>query len=626
MNDASAPTPASLLSLALSFYRDPLHFQDLLQGRSGLPAGVAAILLAAGAGQDQPGPAGEPAEEVRKAAAFFIEQVLFAPNADYYRLLGLNPQEATDAKLREHYRLLMRLFHPDRRVSHDDWQAVYAGRVNQAYHVLRRPQSRREYDDWRAATPNITQAPWRPPFRPAKRPPARAAARWRQHLPQYVLTGMALAAGLFVLQVYLSQGQRVTQPVNPPAPVTPPPATAETAAPEPRAADRLQPLLNELAQALPTGAAETEPSRPPPPPVVQALPGSAARAPVSSQAPPLAPADKVATVDAVVKGETVTADRRSLPPPPPVITDPTPSLKQEATLAERRDSSPSTPAVDPAVTPAPASPDPVPARVQVTPARAENAAQHVVAGQDHQPPRPVPVAKEKLREADGAAMSKADRNPPSPPRELPKKAEDMTARIPAAPTLKPQPADNPSPPRPRPEERVAKAAEHRAPVASTAASPLVSPPQPPAPGARPAPSARPKPPPISPAESASLLGRFIAAYNQGDLGTMRALFGPGNPALNQYRDLFSRTAARQLAVSNFNWRFTPSGALGRGGLSLQLRHRGAIPDQSYTGSLELELGRQEGGRLYIKRVNHVLRSGAVPATPRTPAQGYGGNG
>lgn len=41
-----------------------------------------------------------------------------------------------------------------------------------------------------------------------------------------------------------------------------------------------------------------------------------------------------------------------------------------------------------------------------------------------------------------------------------------------------------------------------------------------------------------------------------------ALFRADHPAISQYRDLFSRTAARRLSVTNFGWPFTPNGALG----------------------------------------------------------------
>ena len=89
---------------------------------------------------------GESETEVVEAAAFFIQQVLFAPGTDSYRVLGVNPH-APDAQLKEHYRWLVRWLHPDRNT--DDWDSVYADRVNVAWQTLRLPERRRSYDEAR---------------------------------------------------------------------------------------------------------------------------------------------------------------------------------------------------------------------------------------------------------------------------------------------------------------------------------------------------------------------------------------------------------------------------------------------------------------------------------------------
>src|SRR5690242_20121885 len=57
---------------------------------------------------------GQPAQTVKEAAGFFIEQMLFYPGADSYRVLGARP-EATDGELRRNMSLLLRWLHPDRR-------------------------------------------------------------------------------------------------------------------------------------------------------------------------------------------------------------------------------------------------------------------------------------------------------------------------------------------------------------------------------------------------------------------------------------------------------------------------------------------------------------------------------
>ncbi len=50
---------------------------------------------------------------VRQAATFFIEQILFAPDADSYRVLGSAPQ-ASAGELRSNVALLLQWLHPDR--------------------------------------------------------------------------------------------------------------------------------------------------------------------------------------------------------------------------------------------------------------------------------------------------------------------------------------------------------------------------------------------------------------------------------------------------------------------------------------------------------------------------------
>ncbi|WP_374605582.1 J domain-containing protein, partial [Arenimonas sp.] len=86
--------------------------------------------------------AAEPAE-LTEAAAFYLQQLLFAPGTDSYRVLGVNP-DAPDTRIKEHYRWLARWLHPDR--NPDEWEALYADRVNRAWQDLRTPSRRSAYD------------------------------------------------------------------------------------------------------------------------------------------------------------------------------------------------------------------------------------------------------------------------------------------------------------------------------------------------------------------------------------------------------------------------------------------------------------------------------------------------
>lgn len=90
----------------------------------------------------------ESGELVREAAAFYIQQVMFASGSHSYRLLGVDA-DAPDERIKEHYRWLVRWLHPDRNA--DEWEVVYADRVNRAWQDLRTPSRRQRFDDSRAA-------------------------------------------------------------------------------------------------------------------------------------------------------------------------------------------------------------------------------------------------------------------------------------------------------------------------------------------------------------------------------------------------------------------------------------------------------------------------------------------
>ena len=73
---------------------------------------------------------GEPTTVVIEAARFYLQQVLFRPEADCYRILGIEPT-ASRATARSHMRWLLQWLHPDR--NSNSWDAVYAERVLNAW-------------------------------------------------------------------------------------------------------------------------------------------------------------------------------------------------------------------------------------------------------------------------------------------------------------------------------------------------------------------------------------------------------------------------------------------------------------------------------------------------------------
>ena len=135
----------------MGFYRHPLRYRAWVDPAHPLPEGVEMLLDLAVARSDaesfrqqaewlQVAP-----EELRTAVLFFIRQVLLVQRTDPYRTLGLTHAARPD-QIRDHYRKLIRLFHPDREANCGECHAAYAARINQAYGILRDPDKRRAYD------------------------------------------------------------------------------------------------------------------------------------------------------------------------------------------------------------------------------------------------------------------------------------------------------------------------------------------------------------------------------------------------------------------------------------------------------------------------------------------------
>jgi curved DNA-binding protein CbpA len=84
-----------------------------------------------------------PPEVIRRAAGFFIEQILFAPDADSYQVLGASPQ-ASSAELRRNTGLLLKWLHPDLDSSGE--RSIFIRRVTTAWNDLKTPERRAAYD------------------------------------------------------------------------------------------------------------------------------------------------------------------------------------------------------------------------------------------------------------------------------------------------------------------------------------------------------------------------------------------------------------------------------------------------------------------------------------------------
>jgi len=82
---------------------------------------------------------------LRHAAGLYVRFLFFRPEATPYQLLGLTPG-ATPEAIKESFRLLMHLVHPDRQDERVVWPESYAALANRAYGILRDQDSRVRFD------------------------------------------------------------------------------------------------------------------------------------------------------------------------------------------------------------------------------------------------------------------------------------------------------------------------------------------------------------------------------------------------------------------------------------------------------------------------------------------------
>ena len=146
-----------------------------------------------------------------EAARFYLQQVLFRPEADCYRVLGIQPDDSR-AAARDHMRWLLQWLHPDR---NGNWDAVYAKRIVKAWREVSNGShaagdsrlTAGEVDSWGHVSPGKNGArylsasvriPW------IARPYENISARRRTYLhAPFVTRTLIVAAGLVVILLLL---------------------------------------------------------------------------------------------------------------------------------------------------------------------------------------------------------------------------------------------------------------------------------------------------------------------------------------------------------------------------------------------------------------------------------------
>ncbi len=132
------PNWSRLLPALLDFERSPGRFPVALREPRPLFEHIDSVMLiAAGRPLDGWPAAAGSRIELHRAARFFVRTVMLRPGSDPLTLLGLKAG-FEPAQLREHYRLMIRLTHPDFEVAGDRWPADAATRVNLAHDLLSR--------------------------------------------------------------------------------------------------------------------------------------------------------------------------------------------------------------------------------------------------------------------------------------------------------------------------------------------------------------------------------------------------------------------------------------------------------------------------------------------------------
>ena len=201
-----------IVALALACYRRPLDYQDRLSLAAPLPEGMDQLLWLANGSSEILDAAtrqtGAKPQELLDAARFCIQQWCLVRGAAPCRVLGVEPGAPLE-RVKEHYRLLMRLFHPDRAAGRETWTDHYASRINEAWTALSRMPERAVQDD---GQPYPRSVPVQDTVRPAeeravKRPqplssrhqPGRRFRTRRRWLPRLVVWGGLTLAVMMVL-------------------------------------------------------------------------------------------------------------------------------------------------------------------------------------------------------------------------------------------------------------------------------------------------------------------------------------------------------------------------------------------------------------------------------------------
>lgn len=566
-----------VFDLVLGVFREPGLVSDLRDKK--LPENLPLVIrLAAGEGaalQCALDTTGESAETLVDASVFFLQQVLFAPGADSYRVLGAD-SDAPQDRLRDNYRWLMKWLHPDR--NQDGWEAVYADRVNVAWQNLKTLARRAEFD--RLSPSSQMLAPMTAttmrrgvPVVPAPGGPLLSGSTVRR-LPMLVLGSLGLVAAAMIGVTYWAQSETQRElselrrdrvapgevlAVRPDADARPTQDFGATKVAASATGAAAQAGLDAIDEVVADKESATAESMVPPIEMAAAIPaaGTPPALPIPEPEPATSAATEAMSVVSIAQlgDEPITMPPTASPPAVPIAALPDKALALPPALiaTERAGNTAST---QPEATTRPLAPTPL------SPAK-----------------RPAPVA--------GALAM------PPPRSAAPAVASQHSDKLPLPVVAAAEPAGSPLPPKPSASSRGAKQAtpiatpaQRRpdvAPQPGTAAVFAAAPADPATPVTLPAVTrAEPTPAPAATAEpteaaarapaiaaaapalrpapaqhdAEALVQEFASAYAAGDLARFDRLFAGASPdvaAVRQMRSRFGSTEMRYLEIQQIGW-------------------------------------------------------------------------
>jgi len=123
---------------------------------------------------------GQHPDDLSEAAKVYLQEVLFKPGANHYRVLGVAPS-APHKEIRQNMHWLMKWLHPDRGQS--QWESVFAQRVTVAWDGIKSAERRARYDRELSQRRSHRRRRRRPPRIPwitkaEAKPPSRWSRTW----------------------------------------------------------------------------------------------------------------------------------------------------------------------------------------------------------------------------------------------------------------------------------------------------------------------------------------------------------------------------------------------------------------------------------------------------------------